>query len=316
MTTLRVTKEQKAADARWQVRRRRLIRCGQWQPFVDAEPVREHLRRVNSVGMPYMAICERLGFAQNSSLQHLMWGRGAYGPGQLVRRETAEAILAYWPVLGDFPDGARIDATGTRRRVEALAVRGWARHLIADRVGMHETNFRRAVSRDRVTARLARSVAVTYDAWWDQDPLEHGVLLSSVSRVRADAAKAGFLSPLAWDDDTIDEPSAVPQTDAPTPAAESGPQAAARFLMGESVILDAAGRREVIAHLMEWTVQSPEQIGEQLGMTGDAVSRSWERIKARSRVESGRELRRRVHMQSVPERSDKNLTRVEMESAA
>jgi hypothetical protein len=316
MTTRRETKAEKAANARWQARRRELIRCGQWEPFVDAEPVREHLRQVNAAGMSYMAICERLGLAQNSSLQYLMWGRGAYGPGQQVRRETAELILSYWPSLEDYPDGARIDATGTRRRVEALAVRGWARHFIAERVAMNDGNFRKAVNRNRVTAKLARGVAAAYDELWDKDPLEHGVPLSSVTRVRADATRLGFLSPLAWDDDTIDDPAAIPQTDAPTPTAESSADAAARFLMGESVILNAAGRREVIAHLMEWTEQTPEQIGEQLGMTGDTVSRSWERIKVRSRVEGGKGLRRRVFVASVPDRRTKNLTRVEMESAA
>jgi len=38
----------------------------------------------------------------------------------LVRRELAEALLTYWPVLDDFPDSARIEGCGTRRRLQAL----------------------------------------------------------------------------------------------------------------------------------------------------------------------------------------------------
>ncbi|MFB7312918.1 hypothetical protein [Streptomyces sp. NPDC056192] len=300
------------ASARWQARRRELISLGQWEPFVDAEPVREHLRKMNAAGMPYRAICERLGFPQDSSLQHLMWGRGEYGPGRQVRRETAELVLSYWPSLDDFPDGSRIDATGTRRRVEALAVRGWSRHMMADRIGVQETHFRKATKRDRVTARLARQVAAVYDAWWNQDPLEHGVPLCAVSRVRADAVRQGFRSALAWDDDTIDDPNAVPQTDAVPAGYTDGEDVAARFLMGESVILDRTGRREVIAHLMEWTQLTPQEIADRLEMSAEAVSRAWERIKEKARDEGRKAPWRRVY---VPLR-DMDLTQDELRSVA
>jgi DNA-binding CsgD family transcriptional regulator len=289
-----------------------LVAAGAWEPFVDAEPVREHLRKVNAAGMPYMAICERLGLAQSSSLQHLMWGRGEYGPGQQVRRETAELVMSYWPSLDDFPDAARIDATGTRRRVEAMAVRGWPRHMMAEQVGTVESHFRKAAGRSRVTARLARRVAALYDAWWDKDPLEHGVPMRSVSRVRADAARQGFRSALAWDDDTIDDPNAVPLTDAAPAGYTEGDDVAARFLMGESVVLDRAGRREVITHLMQWTHLSTEEIAERLELSTDAVSRTWERIKRKARDEGRKAPWRRVY---VPVR-DMDLNRNELRSAA
>lgn len=302
----------KLASARWQVRRRQLIRSGQWEPFVAAEPVREHLRKVNATGMPYRAICARLGFEHDSALQHLLWGRGEYGPGQLVRRETAELVLSYWPSLKDFPEGARIEATGTRRRIEALAVRGWSRRVVADRIGLEVTHFRKALARERVTVRLARQVAAVYDAWWNQDPLEHGVSLQSVARTRSDAARSGFYSPLAWDDDTIDDPNAVPQIDAAPAVYTEGEDVAARFLMGESVVLDDAGRREVITHLMEWTQHTPAEIADRLEMSPDAVSRSWERIKRKARDEGRKAPWRRVY---VPLR-DMDLTQDELRSVA
>ncbi|MFJ5294494.1 hypothetical protein [Streptomyces sp. NPDC088348] len=183
-------------------------------------------------------------------------------------------------------------------------------------MGRAEASFNNALTAPKVSARLARRVAAFYDMHWNLRPEEHGVLAWVAQRARSRAEAEGWAPVGAWDDDTIDDPAAEPQVDAPAPAAESGTDVAARFLMGESVILAAAGRREVIAHLMEWTAQTPEQIGQQLGMTGDTVSRSWERIKVRSRVEGGKGLRRRVFVASVPDRRTKNLTRVEMESAA
>jgi hypothetical protein len=96
------------------------------------------------------------------------------------------------------------------------------------------------------------------------------------------ARREGWAPPLAWDEEAIDAPQGVPRFDAAEPDPAGG-NAADRWLLGESVVLGPRARREVIAHLMEWTDQSPEQIGAQLDMTADAVSRSWERIKARAR---------------------------------
>ncbi|MFD7855214.1 hypothetical protein ACFV6B_13135 [Streptomyces microflavus] len=302
----------KSASARWQVRRRQLIAAGKWEPFVDAEPVREHLRQVNAVGMSYRAISERLGLPQDSSLQHLMWGRGAYGPGQQVRRETAELVLSYWPTLADFPDGARIDPTGTRRRVEALMVRGWSRRVMSERIGMGDEHFLKVLRRPRVTARLARQVAELYDAWWDQDPLDHGVPLRSVTRVKADAVRAGWLGPLAWDDDTIDDPNAVPQVDAPETGFTEGDDVVNRFLMGESVVLDREARRAVICHLMEWSTETTADIGARLEMDGDAVYQAWRRMRQEAR-KAGRPVPwRRVYVSL----SDMNLTKDDLRSAA
>ncbi|MFF7335383.1 hypothetical protein [Streptomyces sp. NPDC008150] len=299
-----------AASARWQSRRRRLIRAGEWEPFVDAAPVREHLKALLAAGMPLRSVCEQLGFAHGSSLQHVMYGRGKYGPGQQVRRETAEAVLSYWPSLADFPDAARIDPTGTRRRVQALAVRGWSRHVMAAEIGMGETSFKKALHKERVTARLARTVADLYDRWWNLDPLEFGVSRNSVGRVRADAARSGFHGPLAWDDDTIDDPNAVPQTDAVPPLQTDGDNAVARWLLGESVILGREDRREALQYLFEWTTSTTAEIAARLEMTPENADRQWHRIKAQAKAD-GRRLWRRVY---VPR--ERTLQQNEMGEAA
>jgi hypothetical protein len=300
----------RSASARWQARRRRLISYGQWEPFVDAEPVRQHLKDVMATGMPIWAVCEQLGLPHESSLQHVLYGRGDYGPGQQVRRETAELVLGYWPSLEDFPDTARIDPTGTRRRVEALAVLGWSRAQIARQIGMGETAFKKACHKERVTARLARQVAAVYDTWWNQNPTDHGISANAAARVRADATRSGFHGPLAWDDDTIDEPTALPLTDANAPVATEGGNLAARWLMGESVVLDRAARDEVLQHLFEWTNDTTEEIAARLDMSPEAAERKWYRIKEKAQAE-GRRIWRRVY---VPRERTPNQN--EMEKAA
>lgn len=300
----------RCASARWQARRRQMINSGQWEPFVDAQPVRDHLKKVKEAGMPIWALCQRLGLPHESSLQYVLYGRGEYGPGQTVRRETAELVLSYWPSLQDFPDTARIDPTGTRRRVQALAVRGWSRVAMAREIGMSGAAFKKACHKERVTARLARQVAALYDAWWDVDPIAYGIPARSVERVRADAVRSGFHGPLEWDDDTIDDPQAVPQVDAVEPVVTEGGNVAARWLMGESVVLGRDDRREVLQYLYEWTNDTAEEIAARLDMSPAAAERAWHRIKQEAALE-GRRVWRRAY---VPR--ERTLKQNEMEEAA
>jgi|SRR5690348_1748543 len=300
---------QRAAHARWKARRYRLIACGMWQPFVDAQPVREHLERLRTAGMSIRAIEERLGLPRHH-FDHLLWGSEGRGPGDRYRTETAELVLGFWPSLDDFPDSARVDAVGTQRRIQALEVRGFSRAAIAQEIGMAVKSFQRTVNADKVTARLARAVRDVYGAWWNEDPCAHGVEEWVADRTRRAAERRGFHGPLAWDDDTIDDPRAVPQIDAPEPVVSEGGNLAARWLMGEAVILDRAARSEVLAHLFEWTNDTTEEIAARLGMTPEAAERKWYRLKEKAEAE-GRRLWRRVY---VPR--ERTLNQNEMEEAA
>ncbi|MCZ0983873.1 hypothetical protein O1L60_44730 [Streptomyces diastatochromogenes] len=288
----------RAAKARWARRRRRLIGYGQWDPFMPAEPVRAHLAKLAAIGMPRKGVEEALGLNRDA-LRHATSGTYGYGRGEKVTRELGEAVLNFWPKLADFPDSASVDPRGTLRRVEALAVVGWSRAQVAARVGRSYVSFKNSLKRDRISAALAKAVARAYDELWNQRPEDHGVAGWNADRVRRQALADGFHGPLAWDDEDLDNPVAVPQPDAAVSLLTQGENLADRFLLGESVILDAASRRAVLLHLMEWTDLSVEQVAERLEMTEAAVSRAWERAKARARDEGRRAPWRRVY---VPQR--------------
>ncbi|QKV98170.1 hypothetical protein HUT19_41350 (plasmid) [Streptomyces sp. NA02950] len=277
---------ERAAHARWAARRRRLIAYGQWDPFMPAEPVRAHLRALAELGMPIKGVEQALGL-QPQALRHVTAGTYGYGPGEKVTREIGEAVLGFWPKLEDFPDSATVDPTGTRRRVEALAVGGWSRAMLAERAGRPYCSFRNSLNFARTSVPLAKTVVQLYDELWNERPEDHGIRAWVAERVRRTAQAAGFHGPLAWDDDLIDNPSALPQTDARVSLLGQGENLADRFLLGESVILDAASRREVLVHLMEWTDLTVAQVAERLEATEAAVSRAWERAKAKER-EAGR----------------------------
>ncbi|MEV5703122.1 hypothetical protein AB0L55_37280 [Streptomyces anthocyanicus] len=304
------TPAQKRANAHMQARRRRLQALGQWQqPFVNAQPVRDHVNRMRAAGMPIRALEERLGLSAHH-LDHLLFGSNGLPPGEKFEKEPAELILAFWPTLNDLPGPSRIDAAGTQRRVQALETRGFPRAAMARQLGFGKTYFQKAVASEKVTARVARAVRDLYGMWWNADPCKHGVPAWVADRTRRAADRQGFYGPLAWDDDTIDDPTAVPQTDAMAPAASDGENLAARWLMGESVILSRAERNEVLQYLFEWTTDTTAQIAARLEMSPEAAERQWHRLQQKATAD-GRRLWRRAWAYR-----DKDLTKNEMGEAA
>lgn len=304
------TEAERAAHTRWKARRRRLIGYGLWEPFVPSEPVRAHVRAIQAQGMSYRAIEKALNLPE-CAFKHLMWGTNGRPPSRKTRTETAEVVLGFWPSADDFPDYARIDPTGTRRRVQALATLGWTHVYLAGQVGVAPTNFRRAMCQERVTARFARAVHQIYNELWMRAPQEHEVSEGMVVRTVRAARRKNWPGPLAWDDDTIDNPQAQPQTDAVQPVVTEGTNVAARWLLGESVILGSEDRKQVVQHLFEWTELTKEEIGARLEMTPAAAEKIWERLKKQARVEG-----RPVPWRRVYALRDKDLQQDEMGAAA
>lgn len=119
----------------------------------------------------------------------------------------AEAILAVEPTLDALPGGTVIDASGTRRRIQALVAIGWSQSKIAARLGWTPANLSALLRRDRTVAATARAVRDLYEELWDQAPPEdtHRDKIAA-ARARNHATKCGWLPPAAWDDDLIDIP--------------------------------------------------------------------------------------------------------------
>jgi hypothetical protein len=111
-----------------------------------------------------------------------------------------------------------VDGAGTRRRLQALIARGWSKRKLALRLGMKPSNFGITFVGRRVRASTARAVRVLYDELWDVAPPEatHGDRIAA-SRARRYARTQGYAPPLAWDDDTIDDPAAKPEGAGPAP---------------------------------------------------------------------------------------------------
>ncbi|TYK45190.1 sigma-70 family RNA polymerase sigma factor [Actinomadura decatromicini] len=209
----------RAADRRYMNRRYRLMAYGQWQPYVDAAPVRDHVRRLQEFGVGWMTVA-RLSGVPRGSMSKLLYGDGPRGmaPSKRVRPATAAALLAIEPSMDVLADGAMVDGTGTRRRMQALVAIGWPQARLAERLGVDRTNLNKALRGDMpVRCRTARAARALYDELWDEPPPADGHREKIASnRARNYARDRGWVPPLAWDDDTIDDPAAVPDVGAET----------------------------------------------------------------------------------------------------
>lgn len=199
------------AKARWQRRRRRLIAYGQWQPFTDAQPVRDHVEAIRAATGMSLKNLAAAADVTVATLDNLLYGGSRFPAARQMRTESAIKLLAYWPTLDDYPDKAVIDGTGTRRRMQALAAIGWPANATHEQIGFLSL---RSVEKLRystnVTALTARTVRDVYAATPAGGAEEHGIPPWLAERCRAYAARLGWAPPVAWDDDTIEDPVAIP----------------------------------------------------------------------------------------------------------
>ncbi|MFM9373204.1 helix-turn-helix domain-containing protein [Streptomyces sp. Da 82-17] len=275
---------------------RRLDRMAGRPRQIPAGQAADHVRALLGRGLTVTQIGRESGL-QPSTIRRLVNGQTT------ILAVNAAKVLAVpldvRPSLGDVP------AVGAIRRVRALYALGHLNHVIAAEAGISRDAVCHLAAGDWATLKVGADDGVR--AAYDRLSMTTGTSW----KTRRLAERKGWAPPLAWDDDSIDDPDALPQTDAVRPVVSEGERLVERWLMGESVILGADERREALVHLFEWTALSAQEIGARLDMSGMAASRAWERHKARARSE-GRPVpwRRRSALRS------KELTKYEMEEAA
>lgn len=187
--------------------------------YVDTAPALAHIKKLQAAGLGWKRIAHLAGVS-NAVVYPILYGRpdrndGA--PRTKARVSTIAAILAVpLPDLDQLGSRVPVPAVGTRRRLQALACLGWSMTQIADRAGLTDRQPLDKAMHDDVTgAATARAIRDVYDQLWDQPPPRATTrgAASAVARVRNHAKRNGWAPPLAWDDETIDNPDATPYTD-------------------------------------------------------------------------------------------------------
>lgn len=191
------------ANREYQAARARNVAYGrETTNMVDPGPAREHVRALQAAGMGWRTVARAAGVSQGTMSRLL-----GYDPKGLsrIRRPTAARILAVTPAL---EPSALVDGTGTRRRLQALVAAGWPQAHLAARLGWDPANFNVLISGSlypRVQHDTAQAVRELYDALWNVAP---DCAPGFARRARGVAERRGWAPPLAWDDDTIDDPAA------------------------------------------------------------------------------------------------------------
>ena len=190
--------------ARWMRRYRRHLALGTWEPTqtVPSTLAQEHIASLRSYGMSVDAIAELAG-EDPGYLGSLVYPAHHLHP-ETITAERNARILAVRFDLSVLPETRQVSNVGTRRRIQALCRMGWSQGYIAERLGVKisAVNAYASTNRPRVSVRTARRIANLYD--------ELSMIEGPVSKARGWAEKRGWQPPLAWDDESIDDPSAAP----------------------------------------------------------------------------------------------------------
>lgn len=239
--------------------RHRQVAYGRWQTlFVDAGPTRQHLHAFRDLSIGTGQVAKLTGI-QKAVLQGIAYGRGGKPPTAKVHRKTEARILAMpLPTVRDSyamaAPHARVDITGTRRRLRALMAIGYTQIYLGRRIsdskyGAHSLWTDKCAY---TNANVAARAVTLFD--------EIHLIPGPSARARRWAVKKGWAPPLAWDEDAIDDPASTP-IDCTLRIVRKVPADFADIVADHRTL----GRTD-------------EQIAERIGMTTDAFQRRLTRL--------------------------------------
>lgn len=147
-------------------RRRKAIRDngnanGAWK-WVDAGPVRKHVRWLNSQGIGWMKVAKLAGVS-NGQLSNILYGRYDRGdpPAKKVHRDTARKILAV-----SASQSGHVSADTTWEYIHCLKAYGVTYGRIGVALGQKGPGLQ--LSKNRVTRRHAETVERLHWGLWGQ----------------------------------------------------------------------------------------------------------------------------------------------------
>lgn len=125
-----------------------------------------------------------------------------------IHHRVHNSILAIEPTISDLDPDTRIPSTGSRRRVQALACRGWSIAALAAELGITRSALTQRINAGGTTVRAHLQLAELYERIWNVRPMPTSDIDAAyITRTIRRAERAGWMPPMAWDDiDTDPEP--------------------------------------------------------------------------------------------------------------
>ena len=186
-------------DKAWNVAYRRDRDAGRPR-YVDAAPVRAKLRRLVNAQVPLRTLGRVTGLSP-TTVRKILDGEQAS-----VQRATAARVSRMSPQDVYLAQSTgHVPRIGAVRRVQALLAMGWPHHALGA-AGIANSAQIIGATGDLITVQRWRQVRDVYDRL--------SMTPGPSPETRGWAAKLGYPPPLAWDEESIDDPSATPQTGA------------------------------------------------------------------------------------------------------
>lgn len=201
------------------------------------------------------------GIADASGISRQLISNLNRGLKQGIRRDSEAAVLAVTAesVLSRPKGEGFVPNIGGRRRIQALMAMGWRHQDLTPLLGLNTANIIHQQG-DWFTKRKHDAIKGLYDQLWNK---RGPATALSINRI----AKAGYAPPLAWDDETIDDPTAQPNYGARVYAQGRAPE-------------DAIKRADANVEDIEFLLDAGHnwlEIPARLGTTADALERSLHR---------------------------------------
>ncbi|MFJ9821125.1 hypothetical protein ACIRU3_38905 [Streptomyces sp. NPDC101151] len=143
------------------------------------------------------------------------------GPEPIVRmrRTTIDRLLTVryeTPLDSKHGAGARVPPQTTLRRLQALIAHGYNIKWLAAQnhrlTGQHlSALLTRTKGQRYIMATTAQAMTELYDKYHAVDPAHVGIRPGQIEQTRCAARRRGYAPPVCWDDDTINDPHAVPE---------------------------------------------------------------------------------------------------------
>lgn len=245
-----------------------------WKPV---GPVAEHVTGLLRSGMTQQHVAEVSGYSAQVVSQ-IVRGKQAW-----VRQDTAAALLGVRPRRTRTIGTGLVSRVGAERRIRALLRIGWTHELMSAHCGIR-TGLVLSQPGGWVTAAKHEAVVAMYDRL----AMTRGP--SASTRARATAAR--YPSPLAWDDDTIDDPAATPRglaTGTPGPGLDVDETAVRRRADGDrSVHLSLAERRALVT-LLHGRGLNDQDAAAVSGLSDRTVLRARQALGLPANTDNGRD---------------------------
>lgn len=149
-----------AANGEVITQRAKAIAVGVWQPYMAAQPVRDHIQALRDAGTGIAQIANLTGVPV-STLRRLVYETAR--PEGRIRTITATSILQ----LSVGPDTrshhSTVDAAETRVRIQILLAAGWTLPTLARLLGRTPQSLRRTTQRTAVTVNTAVAMNDLYN---------------------------------------------------------------------------------------------------------------------------------------------------------